>query len=79
MKISAMRLERCGDVLTRPQVIRLFQFPSQRALYRAVQSGKFPEPTITGPARWSRIVLLDWWTRHTHPPARFPSTPLRLT
>lgn len=56
-----MRLDECEDVVTREQVLAIFQYRSLNALYRAVQAGKFPAPDLTMPARWSRDRLRLWW------------------
>jgi len=56
------RLEECGDVVTRDDVMAIFQYRSLSALYDAIKAGKFPAPDLTRPARWSRTRLQLWWS-----------------
>ena len=57
-----MRLEDCGDVIGRDEIMQIFGYKSLNALYRAINAGKFLPPDLTMPARWSRDRLRLWWS-----------------
>jgi hypothetical protein len=57
-----VRLDDCPDVVSREQVMEIFQFRGLSTLYDAVNAGRFPPPDLTYPARWFRPRLMLWWT-----------------
>jgi len=50
-------IDQFGDVLSREDVMRLFQIPSPHALYRRLQGGSLPAPAMTRPMRWFKADL----------------------
>lgn len=62
-----MKLEDCGDVLSRKQVMEIFQIPSLKALYRRQHDGGFPAPAMTRPMRWFRADLQRWTNGDARP------------
>lgn len=64
---APVTLDQFGDVLTRADVMRVFQFPSLNSLYRRLQASRFPAPAMARPMRWFRRDLEAWMAGTSRP------------